>query len=368
VIGETEGGGKAVGTYEQSYDAEGPVPSDHYCNGHVEALGAELAPRPSGLPQLDMTGLPATDSRWPMEWQTQGLGTPVDDEPLPFIDMGYARRASRGGSRPGTRERTGSRSGTRERGGSRPGTRERPSGSRPSSRASDGSRRSGSEMSVTGGDSFRLNMPSFRLLWNTGGTHTDATLPGAEYDNVNGDGHSDQDMGRDARRRRGLRSSQTRDRLSRDRQTRDRRDPGQKAFFGPESRAEFFELYAEQKRIWQVEGLPGAEGQRSARTHYLGQCERMGVCPVPLLIDADRRRPTNGVRSEKPTDVVHLNSFRIGNKAAVAYSVRPRPRRLSALSILHSKSVLYGAFVWACRALNSQKMAASGPGSLRLPA
>jgi hypothetical protein len=32
-----------------------------------------------------------------------------------------------------------------------------------------------------------------------------------------------------------------------------------------------------------------------------------------------------------------------------------RPGRLSALSVFHSKSVLYGAFVWARRALNNPK-------------
>ena len=36
-------------------------------------------------------------------------------------------------------------------------------------------------------------------------------------------------------------------------------------------------------------------------------------------------------------------------------TVRALPRRSSALSISHSKSVLYGAFVWARRALNRQK-------------
>ena len=30
-------------------------------------------------------------------------------------------------------------------------------------------------------------------------------------------------------------------------------------------------------------------------------------------------------------------------------------KRLSALSVFHSKSILYGVFVWARRALNSQK-------------
>jgi hypothetical protein len=34
-------------------------------------------------------------------------------------------------------------------------------------------------------------------------------------------------------------------------------------------------------------------------------------------------------------------------------TVRARPGRLSALSVFYSKSVLYGGFVWARRALNS---------------
>jgi DNA topoisomerase-3 len=37
------------------------------------------------------------------------------------------------------------------------------------------------------------------------------------------------------------------------------------------------------------------------------------------------------------------------------YPVRARPARLSALSVSHNKSVLYSAFAWARRALNSQK-------------
>ena len=36
-------------------------------------------------------------------------------------------------------------------------------------------------------------------------------------------------------------------------------------------------------------------------------------------------------------------------------TVRAHLGRLSALSVFHSKSVLYGAFVWACRALNRKK-------------
>ena len=36
-------------------------------------------------------------------------------------------------------------------------------------------------------------------------------------------------------------------------------------------------------------------------------------------------------------------------------TVRTLPGRLSALSVFHSKSVLYGIFVWARRALNHRK-------------
>jgi hypothetical protein len=36
-------------------------------------------------------------------------------------------------------------------------------------------------------------------------------------------------------------------------------------------------------------------------------------------------------------------------------SVRARPAHLSGLSVVHSESVFYGAFVWVRRALNSQK-------------
>ena len=38
-----------------------------------------------------------------------------------------------------------------------------------------------------------------------------------------------------------------------------------------------------------------------------------------------------------------------------------RPGRLSALRVFHTKSILYGAFVWARRALNRKKTAGSGP-------
>ena len=49
-----------------------------------------------------------------------------------------------------------------------------------------------------------------------------------------------------------------------------------------------------------------------------------------------------------------------------AAAVRARPGRLSGLSVSHSKSVLYGVFVWARRALKRQKTAFSGPGRMRM--
>jgi hypothetical protein len=48
-------------------------------------------------------------------------------------------------------------------------------------------------------------------------------------------------------------------------------------------------------------------------------------------------------------------------KAFAMKAVRARPGRLGPLSIFHSKSILYGAFVWARRAL--KKTAVPGPGS-----
>eukprot|EP01051_Picozoa_sp_SAG22_P014485 SAG22_NODE_1764_length_3626_cov_2.854551_1_plen_334_part_10 len=94
---------------------------------------------------------------------------PVDEEPLPSLHRGGGRHG-----RPGTRERGGSRPGTRgsigggSGDGSRPGTREnaRRPGSR-DSRASYQSTNSGSAQ-VAEADSFRMHMPSFRMMWATG--------------------------------------------------------------------------------------------------------------------------------------------------------------------------------------------------------
>ena len=48
----------------------------------------------------------------------------------------------------------------------------------------------------------------------------------------------------------------------------------------------------------------------------------------------------------------HIGS---GPDLKIPNPVRAAQRRLSSLSVFHKKSVLYGAFVWACRALNIPK-------------
>jgi hypothetical protein len=50
-------------------------------------------------------------------------------------------------------------------------------------------------------------------------------------------------------------------------------------------------------------------------------------------------------------------------RRSTSATVRAALGRLSALSVSLCKSILYGAFVWARRALNSQKRRVSGPGS-----
>ena len=74
------------------------------------------------------------------------------------------------------------------------------------------------------------------------------------------------DMSRDARRRRDRASTLTRDRAEQRRLSGAGASGGgglvtfgPEHFVGAQSRQEFFDLYAEQAKIWQVEGLPGAE-------------------------------------------------------------------------------------------------------------
>ena len=123
--------------------------------GGWEALGMMAAASAGGGGGGGGHRLPGLNMGTVHDWQY-----PVDEEPLPSLHRGSRRPGTRGrvgGSRPGTRERSG--------GGSRPGTRE---SGRPGSRASQaGSHKSGGSGSVqvAEADSFRLHIPSFRMLW-----------------------------------------------------------------------------------------------------------------------------------------------------------------------------------------------------------
>jgi hypothetical protein len=56
-----------------------------------------------------------------------------------------------------------------------------------------------------------------------------------------------------------------------------------------------------------------------------------------------------------------VTSFVWTSPSVLEAKVRARPGRFSALTVFHSKSVLYGGFLWARRALNGQKRRCSGP-------
>jgi hypothetical protein len=53
-----------------------------------------------------------------------------------------------------------------------------------------------------------------------------------------------------------------------------------------------------------------------------------------------------------PSDAERISTNHVKKQPNFTTTVRARPGRLSALSVLHSKSSFYGAFVWARRALN----------------
>ena len=81
--------------------------------------------------------------------------------------------------------------------------------------------------------------------------------------------------------------------------------------------------------------------------------------PVPVVV---LPMDENGVGFDDATAPVYRRRFcplaprcpPPSRGATSRASVRARPGRLSVLSVFHSKSGLYGAFVSACRALNSQ--------------
>jgi hypothetical protein len=84
--------------------------------------------------------------------------------------------------------------------------------------------------------------------------------------------------------------------------------------------------------------------------------------PDPKYDEHGRPQPTAGVfncDSEDDYDAVHCVCSGAG-ESEVTWTpfyddCSGPPGRLSALSVFLCKSVFYGAFVWACRALNSRK-------------
>ena len=146
-------------------------------------------------------------------------------------------------------------------------------------------------------DSYVMDMPSFRMTW-CASSFSEAGAPTVD----------ERCKTRDARR--------ARDKASYTAGKRERKhEPAtQRQFFGAEARRAFFDLYAEQHRVWSQEGAPRGDElrQASARTHYLSSIVKSeGLPPLPLLINS---------REETPVDVVNLNGFHMGNKAVSAWA------------------------------------------------
>ena len=292
-------------------------------------LESMLPPSGEMLPFLDFSGFSELGGGLPLETPLPSLSTPGGSSMRhsnglrPGTREGFLRGGgSRGGSRPGTREGLGSREGGRRsrpgsKSGSRPGTKEgrrsRP-GSRDGANASmshGGGRRpsggSGDLATERSGESFQMDMPSFRMTWSSGGFSTLATS-------------APQDGGGDSTEV-DARAKTRANRRRRDRQSyvvaknhMQAHEPAtQRQFFGASAKTAFFDLYNEQAQIWSQEGTPGGEElrQASARTHYLSSCVRSQSTPIPLLINS---------RNEQPVDVVDLSGFHMGDKAAIAWA------------------------------------------------
>ena len=110
---------------------------------------------------------------------------------------------------------------------------------------------------------------------------------------------------------------------------------------------------------WPRPTTAGAGGERPTRHPVPRQCG--GQQPQPPLGRAHGRRILRDARQGAAA-----------RARGAGGSIRPGPPRgvwACVLNIFHSKSLLLlcGAFVWARRALNSQKMAVSGPGSSTRP-
>jgi hypothetical protein len=91
--------------------------------------------------------------------------------------------------------------------------------------------------------------------------------------------------------------------------------------------------------------LSGGQPERARRL----ATEQMGV-PA-----ATSSRPAVAITSSKPAGPTLTELAAAAKWPESRYAVRPRPGRLRALSVFHSRSILYGPFVWTRRALNGRK-------------
>ena len=79
---------------------------------------------------------------------------------------------------------------------------------------------------------------------------------------------------------------------------------------------------------------------------------QLALLDVQSAVQADIQRPFELVVLEKQPKRSR-NPLKLAG--AIGATVRAHPGRLSGLSVFHSKSDFYGAFVWARRTLNRPK-------------
>jgi hypothetical protein len=86
----------------------------------------------------------------------------------------------------------------------------------------------------------------------------------------------------------------------------------------------------------------------------------MSLPPMPRPIPLDDRKPICEQDVGADEILCYVGVPDVNTAAIMDQTVWGRPRRLGGLSVLHSNSVLYGALVWARRALNSPKPRGTG--------
>ena len=79
------------------------------------------------------------------------------------------------------------------------------------------------------------------------------------------------------------------------------------------------------------------------------------------LLTSTVQKPIQGVQAELLDITIVPRDTAFGRLAEILSSGPGPAGRLSTFSVFHSTSTFYGAFVWARRVLNNQKMAVFGP-------